>query len=215
MPSQKVIKVEIDPTGSVAKGTAGTAELSEKVFGEAVKPKYFWEVVRQIRASRRAGTSATKNRALITGGGRKPWRQKGTGRARAGSRRSPLWRGGAVVFGPHPRDWSYRVNKKFKRKALRSAISARHKEGRVIVVEKFDLPEIKTRLMKNALDELGVGNALIVDDRPGMTLARSVRNIPKVKLADAHGMNVYDVLLHEYLIFTRAGLEAVQGVLEK
>jgi len=215
MPSQEIIKVEIDPTGSVAKETAGTAELSEKVFEEPVKPKYFWEVVRQIQASRRAGTSSTKNRATITGGGRKPWRQKGTGRARAGSRRSPLWKGGAVIFGPKPRDWSYRVNKKFKKKALRSAISARHKEGKVMVVEKFELPEIKTRLMKNALDELGIENALIVDSNPDMTLARSIRNISRVKLTDARSLNVYDVLLHEYLVFTRAGLEAVQGALEK
>ncbi len=215
MPSQEIIKVEIDPTGSVAKETVGTAELSERVFEEPVRPKYFWEAVRQIQASRRAGTAATKNRAKITGGGQKPWRQKGTGRARSGSRRNPLWKGGATIFGPQPRDWSYRVNKKFKRKALRSAVSARHKEGRVMVVEKFDLPEIKTRLMKNALDELGVENALIVDDKPGMVLARSVRNIPGVKLTDARSMNVYDVLLHQYLIFTRAGLEAVQGVLGK
>ena len=215
MATQEIIKIQVDPSGAVSRETAGTAELSEEVFSEPVKPRYFWEVVRHIQLSKRAGTASTQTRAFVRGGGRKPWRQKGTGRARVGSRRSPLWRGGAVIFGPSPRDWSYRINKNFKRKALRAAVSARRSEGRLFVVDKFELPEIKTKLMAKMLEELGASNALIVDAAPDMILVRSARNLPKVKVVGPSRLNVYDVLLHECLVFTKSGLEAVQEVLGK
>ena len=215
MATQEIIKIQIDPSGAVSRETVGTAELPDEVFAEPVKQRYFWEVVRHIQMSKRAGTASTKTRAFVRGGGRKPWRQKGTGRARAGSRRSPLWRGGAVIFGPQPRDWSSRINKNFQRKALRAAVSARLNEGRLLVIDKFELPEIKTKLMQKILEELGATNALIIDANPDKVLVRSARNLPKVKVMNPNRLNVYDVLLHESLVFTKAGLEAAQGVLGK
>jgi len=215
MATQDIIKIEVDPSGDVTRETSGSAQLSDDVFAQPVRSDYFWEVVKQIRASKRAGTASTKNVAKLSGSGRKPWRQKGTGRARVGSRKSPLWKGGAVIFGPSPKDWSYSINKKLRKKALRSAISARTEEGRLIIVEKFDLPEIKTKTMKKVLDQLEATSALIVDENPAMVLVRSARNLPKVKVVSPNRLNVYDILLHEYLIFTKVGLEAAQGVLGK
>lgn len=215
MATQDIVSFDVNPSGDVSRGVSGTADLPDEIFAEKVKPKYLWEVVRQMQLSRRGGNASTLTFTTVRGGGKKPFRQKGTGRARAGSRRSPLWKGGAVIFGPHPRDWSYNVNKKLKRKALRVAVSARRKEERLIVVDKFELPEIKTKLMNRMLVALGAKSALIVDVKPGMILVRSARNLPKVKVIDPSHLNVYDILLHEYLIFTKAGLEAAQGVLGK
>ena len=215
MATQEIIKIEVDPSGDISRENAGETDLSQEVFEAPIRTAYFWEVVRNIQACKRAGTASTRNRSMKRGGGRKPWRQKGTGRARAGSRRSPLWRSGGVTFGPQPKDWSYRINKKLKRKALRAAISARRNEGHLIVVDRFELPEIKTKLMRKILEEIGATNALIVDAGPDTVLVRSARNLPKAKVVDAGRLNVYEVLLHEYLVFTKAGLEAVQEALGK
>lgn len=213
MATQDLLKVKIDAAGVADKSVAGSSELVDSVFDAPVKPRYFYEVVKHIQARKRAGTAATKNRGMKRGGGRKPYRQKGTGRARFGSRRNPLWRGGGVTFGPKPRDWGYSINKKLRRNALRAAITARRKEGSLIVVEKFDLPEIKTKYMVAILDELEVGNALIVDATPDKVLVRSARNIPFVQVTSAARLNVYDVLLHEHLIITKAGQEAIEKAL--
>ena len=142
MATHEVLKLGIDAAGEATKEVTGQIDLAEKVFDASVKPRYFYEVVKYIQARRRAGTASTLTRGMVRGGGRKPYRQKGTGRARHGSRRSPLWRGGSIIFGPQPRDWSYRINKKLKKNALLAAITARRKEGRLILVEKFDLPGI-------------------------------------------------------------------------
>lgn len=214
MATHELIKLGIDATGEARKEVVGSVELPDDVFNAPVKQRYFYEVVKWIQACRRAGTAATKTRGMVRGGGRKPYRQKGTGRARAGSRRSPLWRGGAILFGPQPREWSYRINKKLKRNALKSAISARVKEGRLILVDKFELPEIKTKYMQAILDNLEVSNALVVDKSPSTVLVRSARNIPFVKVVDVDKLNVFDILLHENLILTSAAKQSLEGVLK-
>src|SRR5579885_2614654 len=150
------------PRFSAARERAGEIELSASVFGRSGNDSLLYEAVRMQLANRRAGTAATKTRGLISGGGRKPWRQKGTGRARAGSTRSPLWRHGGTIFGPQPRDYSYQIPKKAWRRALCLALSARAREGKVFVVQSLGLPEPKTRLARAALDKLGVKHALVL-----------------------------------------------------
>lgn len=211
MATQDVLKLGIDASGQASREVAGSLELADSVFDAPVKPRLFYEVVKYIQAQRRAGTASTKTRAYVRGGGKKPYRQKGTGRARQGSRRSPLIRGGAVLFGPLPKDWSYRINKKVKHNALRAAITARRREGHLIVVDKFDLPEIKTKYIQAILDEIEVNNVLIVDVAPGQILVRSARNIPFVNVVDVSRLNVYDILLHEHLIITKAAQQALEG----
>ena len=215
MATLDLISVTIDAAGVADKKVSGSSELYDSIFNAPVKPQYFYEVVKSIQAQKRAGNASTKTRGLIRGGGRKPYRQKGTGRARFGSRRNPLWRGGGIIFGPRPRDWGYSVNKTLRRNALRAAITARRMEHSLVIVEKFDLPEIKTRYMKAILDELEVSNALVVDAAPDQKLARSARNIPFIKVISAKRLNVYDILLHEHLIITKAALEEIEKVLEK
>jgi len=210
MATQDVLKLGIDATGQASREVAGSLELSDSVFDAPVKQRFFYEVVKYIQAQRRAGTASTKTRGMVRGGGKKPYRQKGTGRARQGSRRSPVWRGGAVLFGPSPKDWSYRINKKLKQSALRAAITVRRREGHLIVVDKFDLPEIKTKYMQAMLEELDVTNALIVDLAPGQVLVRSARNIPFINVVDVSRLNVYDILLHEHLIITKAAQQALE-----
>jgi len=163
-------------------------------------------------ANRRSGTASTKTRAHVRGGGKKPWRQKGTGRARFGSTRNPIWTGGGVAFGPHPRDFSYRVNKKVKKAALRSALSVKLKDDKVIIIDTFELPEIKTKVLVSILDQMGVNNACIVD-APNNTLEKSARNIPFVKVLHPEGLNVYDILKYDTLVITQACLETISGAL--
>ena len=186
--------------------------LDEKVFGCDVKPYLMHEVVKMQLANRRSGTASTKTRSHVRGGGRKPWRQKGTGRARFGSTRNPLWTGGGVVFGPLPRDFSYRVNKKVKKAALRSALSGKLKDEQVRIIDAFQLPEIKTKALVAILEKMGVNNACIVDV-PNNTLEKSARNIPFVKVLRPEGLNVYDILRHDTLVITQACLETISGAL--
>lgn len=186
--------------------------LDEKVFGCEVKPHLLYEVVKMQLANRRSGTASTKTRAQVSGGGKKPWRQKGTGRARFGSTRNPIWTGGGVVFGPHPRDYSYRVNKKVKKAALKSALSVKLKEEKVVIVDSFDLPEIKTKVLVSILDQLGVNSACIIDSG-NITLEKSARNLPYVKVLRPEGLNVYDILRYDTLVITQACLETISGAL--
>ena len=186
--------------------------LDEKVFGCEVKPHLIHEVVKMQLANRRGGTASTKTRAHVRGGGKKPWRQKGTGRARFGSIRNPVWKGGGIVFGPHPRDFSYRVNKKVKKAALRSALSVKLKDEMVIIIDTFELPEIKTKVLVSILEQMGVNNACIVD-APNNTLEKSARNIPFVKVLHPEGLNVYDILKYDTLVITQACLETISGAL--
>jgi large subunit ribosomal protein L4 len=164
--------------------------------------------LRQL-ATRRAGTAATKTRAFVSGGGKKPWRQKGTGRARAGSSRSPVWVGGAIIFGPQPRDYSYRLPKSARRAALRAALAARHADGHLLVIDGLTLPEAKTKRMHEVLEGLGLGgtDALVVLAAPDETVQRAARNLPRVQVLLEGGLNVYDVLRYSHLVMTRAALE--------
>ena len=188
-------------------------ELDDRVFDAEVKSDLFYDVVRMQLASKRQGSATTKNRALVRGGGAKPWRQKGTGRARAGSRRSPLWRGGGTIFGPMPRDYSFALPKKEKRAALRAALSLKRQEGKLILLDGFPLEGFKTRQVLEVLRRLQVDDALIVTGEKNPFLERSSRNIPKVEVLPYEGLNVYDILNHEHLILLSPVIEKIQGVL--
>src|SRR5262245_12301547 len=167
-------------------------------------------MVKSQRASRRAGTAAAKTRHFVSGGGKKPWKQKGTGRARAGSSRSPLWRGGAVIFPPQPRDYSYRLPRSARQAALRVALAVRHGEGKLVVVDRLELPEAKTKRMLECLAGLGIdGSVLVVIGGRDDAVQRAGRNLPHVKVMCADGLNVYDVLGHATLVLTRDAMEQV------
>jgi large subunit ribosomal protein L4 len=197
---------------SQTRGDAGQIEVPAAILAGPVREGLLHEMVKSQLASRRAGTHATKTRGFVSGGGKKPWRQKGTGRARAGSIRSPLWAGGAVIFGPQPRDYSYQLPKSARKAALRSALAARHGEGKLVVVDSLALSEPKTKRMVECLAGLGVeGSALIVLGSPNDGVMRAARNLPRVKVLLAGGLNVYDVLKHQTLVLTREALEQLVG----
>lgn len=191
---------------------AGTLELDPNVFEAPVKPHLLHAEVRRQLAARRRGTHSTKNRTAVSGGGAKPWRQKGTGRARQGSTRSPQWEGGGVVFGPVPRAYEHSLTKKMRRGALRSALSQRMREEAVTVVDALELEGFKTRRIVEILDKLGLGEGrvLIVIDGADERVERSARNLPGVSVLRAEGLNVYDVLRHGKLLLTRAAVERIQ-----
>lgn len=188
----------------------GSIELAPEIFEVAVRPEVMHLVVRSQLAANRQGTHATKTRGLNRGGGRKPWRQKGTGRARAGSTRSPLWRGGGTIFGPQPRSYDIKVNRKVKRLALRMALSSRLAEENLLVLDAIDLPEIKTKGFAKIAADLGLKKALIVFKDLDNNLVLSARNIPGVTTLPADQLNVYDVLRHPQLVFLKAAVEDVQ-----
>jgi large subunit ribosomal protein L4 len=189
-------------------------EVDDRLLKEADKPHLIYDVVRMQLACRRRGTAATKERSFVSGGGKKPWRQKGTGRARSGSSRSPLWRGGGTVFGPHPRDYSYRLPRKVRQAALRSALSAKLREEKLLVLDNFDLGEIRTKKFVEVLDHLGISSALIVIEGGNEILEKSARNVPRVQVMRWEGLNVYDILRFEHLIFLRASLEKLERTLQ-
>lgn len=184
------------------------AELDEKIFGREVKPHLLYEAVEMQLANRRRGTASTRNRAKARGGGAKPWRQKGTGRARAGSIRSPLWIGGGVVFGPLPRDYSYKLNKKVKKSALRSALSTKLVENKLLILDDFYLPEIKTINFVTILSHLEIKDALIIDDA-NFNLEKSAQNVPFVKVLRPEALNVYDILKYDKLVITKPCLDRI------
>ena len=186
--------------------------LDEKVFGCEVKPHLLYEVVKMQLANRRAGTASTKNRSHVRGGGKKPWRQKGTGRARAGSIRSPIWKGGGTTFGPLPRDYSYRLNKKVKKLALRTALSIKLKEDKLLILDNFNLPEIKTKGFITTLSRFDIKDAFIIDDS-NLHLEKSASNVPFVKVLRPEGLNVYDILRYDKLIITQSCLEKITRTL--
>jgi large subunit ribosomal protein L4 len=190
---------------------AGKVELDPAVFEAQVKPHLFHAEVRRQLTRRRAGTHATKNRSAVSGGGIKPWRQKGTGRARQGSIRAPQWAGGGAVFGPVPRGHEHQLPKKVRRAALRGALSLRLSEGRLAVVDALALEAPRTKLLLDALRGLGLGDAslLLVVGEPDRTLALAARNLPRVDVLRADGLNVYDVLRHEQLLLTREALARI------
>lgn len=186
-------------------------ELDDQIFKVKSNPALFYEVVRMNLASQRKGSAATKNRALVRGGGAKPWRQKGTGRARAGSRRSPLWRGGGTIFGPMPRDYAFSLPKKERRAALRSALSLKLQEEKLIVLDEFPLNGFKTKQVLEFLKKVNVEDALIVIPEKNIFLERSARNIPALEVLHADELNVYDILNHKHLILLSSVLPRIQG----
>jgi len=184
--------------------------LKEEIFAVKSRPHLLHQAVVMQLANRRAGTAATKSKGFVSGGGKKPWRQKGTGRARAGSIRSPIWVGGGTIFGPQPRDYSYRLPRKARRQALLSALSLKNGEGKIIVVDKLELEEAKTKLMAQALAELKVTSALIVLAHADEKIERATRNLPKAKVLRAEGLNVYDLMRYEHLILTAGALRVLE-----
>lgn len=181
----------------------GKLELSEEVFGTTVREHLFWEVVRAQQAARRAGTHSTKRRDEVQGGGKKPHRQKGTGRARQGSRRAPNFVGGGSVFGPKPRSYVLSVPKRVRREALRSALSLRLKENQLKVLDNLELSEIKTQNLVKILDNLEIDSALIVEKRENNKLLLSARNMADHKFLPLEGLNLYDILKYETLVTTQ------------
>ncbi len=183
--------------------------LDPSIFEAPIRADLMHAVVVAQMANRRAGTHATKNRALVSGGGRKPYRQKGTGNARQGTIRAPQFSGGGVVFGPQPRSYVRSIPRKVRKAALRSALSLRNSEQRLQVVDSFELPEIKTRLVVERLRDLGVDDALVVTAGRDATLERAARNLPKVRVLAAAGLNVRDVLARQNLVITNDALGAI------
>jgi len=191
------------------KKEAGDITLAPEVFEVAVRPEILHLVVRAQLAAKRAGTHATKTRAHVSGGGRKPFRQKGTGNARAGSNRSPIWRGGAVIFGPQPRDYSFKVNKKIRKLAMRMALSSRLAGESLMVVKGIELPEAKTKQFAKVADALGLGKALIVTPDEDQKLMLSARNIPGITLTTPEKLSVYEILKHQQLVLLEGAIEHV------
>jgi large subunit ribosomal protein L4 len=192
---------------------AGSVELPDAVFGAEINVHVMHRVVVAQRAAARAGTASTKTRGQVRGGGKKPWRQKGTGRARQGSIRAPQWTGGGVVWGPHPRDYDVRVNKKEKLIALRSALSDRHSAGNLHVLKEITFDAPKTRQAVELLDglELRERKVLLVLEGSEDAVIKSFRNIPNVHLLESGQLNTYDVLYSDAVVFTRASLDAFLG----
>ena len=191
---------------------AGSVELDPAVFEAPIKPHLFHAEVRRQLSQRRGGMHSTKNRAAVSGGGAKPYRQKGTGRARQGTTRAPQFHGGGVVFGPVPRSYEHKLPKKMRRAALRAALSLRLREEAVSVVESFELEEYSTRRMVEILTALGVmeDSLLIVLEARDIHVERSARNLPRVNVIRAEGLNVYDVLRHRRILFVREAALSVQ-----
>ncbi|MFQ6108458.1 MAG: 50S ribosomal protein L4 [Candidatus Aminicenantales bacterium] len=183
--------------------------IPQEVFSYPVKDHLLHEAVVSYRANQRRGTASAKTRREVRGGGRKPWRQKGTGRARAGSIRSPLWRKGGVVFGPKPRDYSYRLPKKVKKNALKSALSLKLAEKHLLVLKALDFKEPKTKQGARFLEKLQLNSALIVDSHKNKNLFLSLRNIPRVKVVDSSQVSVYDVLDHQWLVFSEGAFKSL------
>ncbi|TFG91870.1 MAG: 50S ribosomal protein L4 [Syntrophobacterales bacterium] len=197
----------------IEKTKVAEVELNESIFGAEVNEHILYEVVKMQLACRRQGTASTKTRSDVRGGGRKPWRQKGTGRARAGTSRSPLWRGGGTVFGPHPRDYSYKVPKKVRRAALKSALSMKVKEDKVIILRGFPMDEIKTKRFQEVLDRFELGTALFVLDEKNIILEKSSQNIKAVKMMRSEGINVYDLLKYDNLVLLEPSVKKIEGAL--
>jgi len=191
--------------------TVGQMEVADEVFGCKVREHLLWESVKAQRAARRAGTHSTLTRAHVRGGGRKPYRQKGTGNARQGSTRSPNFVGGGKVFGPHPRDYEYTLPRKVKRAALASALSLRAQEKKLVIVERLVLEAPRTKRMVAVLKALGVDSAVVVDGKGNDSLVKSVRNLPAFTCLPPEGLNVYDILMHSGLVIARDVVKAVEA----
>jgi len=202
------------PVYNLKNEEVGTIEVADSVFAGEVKRHLFYEVIKWQLAKRRAGTAATKGRNDVAGGGAKPYRQKGTGRARQGSRRAPNHVGGGVVHGPTPRSYAYSLNKKVRKGAMRSALSLRASESKLLVIDDLNLESHKTKAAASVFNTLAKGNALVVDG-PNRNLELAVGNLPKVKYLSVEGMNLFDVLKYDYLVMTEPTVRRLEGALGK
>lgn len=191
----------------------GELELNDSIFGIEPNEAVLYDFVKMQMANKRVGTASTKTRAQVSGGGKKPFRQKGTGRARAGSTRSPLWRGGGIIFGPQPRDYSYRLPRKVRRLAMKSALSSKVKDDNIIVVDELTFEGPKTKLMVQALESLKVGRkALIVTADGDINVVKSARNLSGVKSLRVDFVNVYDLLHYDTLLITKEAVARIEEV---
>ena len=190
----------------------GEIELNDAVFGVEINEHLLHMAVVNHLAAKRQGTQSAKTRSEVRGGGKKPWRQKGTGHARQGSTRAPQWTGGGVVFAPKPRDYSFKLNKKERRLALKSALTSKVVENKIIVLDAFNMDEIKTKKFKAVMDALKVSKALVVVDGDNTNVVLSARNIPEVKTASTNTINVYDILKYDTLVVTQGAVATIQEV---
>lgn len=190
----------------------GSIELNDSIFAVEVNTHVMHQAVVRYLANKRQGTQSALTRAEVRGGGRKPWRQKGTGRARQGSTRSPQWTGGGVVFAPKPRDYSFKLNKKVKRLALKSALTTKVNDGKFVVVDEINLPEMKTKEMVKVLNNLNVNKSLVVLEDANEKAVVAARNIPTVKTASVSTINVYDILKYDSVVVTKAAVEKIEEV---
>jgi large subunit ribosomal protein L4 len=197
----------------IEKKKVAEVELNDAVFSAEVNEATIHGVIKMQLASRRSGTSATKGRSDVSGGGKKPWRQKGTGRARSGTSRSPIWRGGGIVFGPQPRDYSYSVPKKVRKNALISALSMKAKEDKMTILRDFPMEAISTKTFQKVVNLFGLKKALFVVDQGSDVLMKSSRNIKNVKMIRSEGINVYDLLNYEHLVLLEPSIKKIEGAL--
>ena len=202
------------PLYNLNREQVGSIDVEDEIFGAEVNRHLFYEVVKWQLARRRSGTAHTKGRAQVRGGGKKPYKQKGTGNARQGSRRAPNHVGGGVVHGPKPRSYAYAINQKVRRGALRSALSLRVQEGRLIVVSDLGLGEVKTKKAALVFEKLANQHALVIDNG-NHELELSIRNLPRVKLLAAEGLNVFDILKYPNLVVTEPMIRHIEGALRK
>ena len=191
----------------------GEIELNDEIFNVPIKSHLVHEVVTMQLAKRRSGTASTKGRSEVQASGRKPWRQKGTGRARAGTRSSPIWRGGGIIFGPKPRDYTPKVNKKIRRQALKIVLTNKYKENQMVVLDGFDQEEIKTKAIVNLLRVFGMDSVLLVTPERNALLEKSARNVPHTKVLCSEGLNVYDVLKHRNLLLIKDAVPKIEAAL--
>src|SRR5262245_47535457 len=206
--------MKIDVVNS-SKQTVGSLDLKDEVFGGRVKTDLIWEAGVQENAAERRGTHATKNRANVSGSGKKPWRQKGTGRARVGEIRNPLWRKGGTVFGPQPRSYEYTLPKKVERGALRAALMHKINDGKLVVVDALSASETKTKAAAELLNRLGAGtSAVLIDVAVNENLARSVRNLPGVSFVSSGKVTAREVMHAERVVATREAIEKLQAALQ-
>ncbi len=197
----------------IEKNKVSELELDDSVFAVPVKEHLMYDVVRMQLATRRQGTASTKGRSDVSGGGKKPWRQKGTGRARAGTTRSPIWRGGGIVFGPQPRDYSFRITKKVRKAAIKSALTAKVQTDKMFVFNEFQMDEIKTKKFKEVLDRFELKSTLFVIDKVNPELQKSSRNIKDVKMLLSEGINVYDILKYDNLVLMESSVKMIERAL--
>ncbi len=188
-------------------------ELNDSVFGASVNEDAIYEVVRMQMAARRRGTAATKGRSDVRGGGKKPWRQKGTGRARSGHSRSPIWRGGGIIFGPTPRSYAFKLPRKVRKTALISALSMKFKEDKMVILKDFPMEAIKTKRFQEVIDRFGFKKALFVIDESRPSLEMSSRNIQDVKMVRSEGINVYDLLKYDHVVLLEPSIKKIEGAL--